>query len=378
MKIMGKVISRIEKLNDISQSKKLDAFIFCSASSVKYFSGYFFYFEYGVSPFHLLPSTLMVKPGQDTSLILADNEMGQSITVFSGIKVIPYESYAYEKQPDPTSNMLSGICSFIIKNKITRAKIGIEISGFPFVIAKSLKNSFPELECIDISPEIAGLKSVKDEDEIASIRKACVLADIGQEAVLKYAKVGMTELELFSLAHRDMENAAGFRIPLMADLSSGAGTNSGGGMPSNKKIEPDDLILSDFTPCLQGYWGDSCNTIAVGRPTEIQKETFKRVKEALEIGIQTVRPSVHASEVDRLMRAHVGLYPHHGGHGVGTLYHEAPRIVSYNQELLKPGMVIALEPAAYKETYGIRLEHLVLVTDTGSETLTRFQHQFEI
>ena len=74
---------------------------------------------------------------------------------------------------------------------------------------------------------------------------------------------------------------------------------------------------------------------------------------------------------------HIGNFPHHGGHGVGTVYHEEPRIVPYNNSLLEPNMVIALEPAIYKEDYGIRLEHLVVVTETGCEILTNFQHRFE-
>jgi len=77
------------------------------------------------------------------------------------------------------------------------------------------------------------------------------------------------------------------------------------------------------------------------------------------------------------MRRHIGNFPHHGGHGVGTMYHEEPRIVPYCETELLPGMVIALEPGVYNDGYGIRLEHLVAVTQTGCRILTRFNHQFE-
>jgi len=52
------------------------------------------------------------------------------------------------------------------------------------------------------------------------------------------------------------------------------------------------------------------------------------------------------------MRQHIGNYPHHSGHGVGTIYHEEPRIVPYNSTRLLPGMVIALEPGIYEKDYG--------------------------
>jgi Xaa-Pro aminopeptidase len=160
----------------------------------------------------------------------------------------------------------------------------------------------------------------------------------------------------------------------MADLVSGTRTASGGGMPTNKIINTGDLILSDFTPCLNGYWGDSCNTIVVGESTDEQRKTYELVKEALAIGIDAIRPDMKSKEIDQLMRNHIGNFPHHGGHGVGTMYHEEPRIVPYNNTTLQPNMIIALEPAIYKKDYGIRLEHLVVVTKNGCEVLTKFQH----
>ena len=101
------------------------------------------------------------------------------------------------------------------------------------------------------------------------------------------------------------------------------------------------------------------------------------VKEALDIAINAIRPGVMAMEIDRLMRKHIGNFPHHGGHGVGTMYHEEPRIVPYNDMELLSNMVIALEPAIYHDGYGIRLEHLVVVTQTGCEIMSKFNHRFE-
>jgi Xaa-Pro dipeptidase len=374
---MANMILRIEKLERIKKSKQLDAFLISSPSSVKYFSGYFFYFEYGTSPFHLLPAVLMVVPGLEATLIVADNEMGQSSFIDPLITILPYESYTYEKPADPAGESIKRIHDIIQKNKLGSARIGMEANTLPYSVFKKIKEIFPSIEWVDISKDISDLRSVKEADEIENIRRASALADVGQEAVRKYAREGMSELELFSMAHRDMEASVGYRIPLMSDLSCGEGTNSGGGMPTNRKIQSGDLILSDFQPCLNGYWGDSCSTMVIGRPTAIQKETFILVSEALEVGIQATKPGVQACEIDQLMRAHIGHYPHHSGHSVGTAYHEEPRITPYNKTELEPGMLIALEPAIYKRDWGIRLEHLILVTSKGSEILTKFRHCLE-
>jgi Xaa-Pro aminopeptidase len=369
--------SRIEKLDGIKKSQQVDAFFISSPSSVKYFSGYFFYFEYGSSPFQLVPAILMVVPGQDARLVLADNELGQVPFIDPALDVQKYESYTFEKPPDPAGDCVKKLAEFILKNGLTGSRIGIERNALPFGVAQMLKERFPLVEWINVAAALNRLKSIKDLDEINCIRQAARLADIGQATVLQFAREGMSELELFSLVHRNMEAEIGSRVPLMADLSSGSQTASGGGMPTNNIIRAGDLVLSDFTPCLNGYWGDSCNTIVIGAPTAAQKKTFSRVREALEIGIQAMKPGVRADTVDRLMRDHIGNYPHHSGHGVGTMYHESPRIVPYNDAILEKDMVIALEPAIYENDYGIRLEHLVLITSSGAEVLTKFQHSFE-
>jgi Xaa-Pro dipeptidase len=369
--------SRIEKLYSIAEEKNIDVFLITSPASVKYFSGYYFYFEYGSSPFHLLPSALFVVSGKTSSLIIADNELEQSANVHADISIKPYISYLYETPLEFAKQFLIQLHGLFKENNINSAMVGVEPNFFPLVIAQSLNAKYPKIEFIDIASEIALLRAVKDNDEIEFIRAACNLSDIAQAAVVKYAKPGIRELELFAEVRREMDTSVGVRVPLMADLVSGASTATGGGMPTNKVINPGDLILSDFTPCLNGYWGDSCNTIFVGEATSEQKETFDRVKEALAIGIDAIRSGVEAKEIDRLMRDNIGNFPHHGGHGVGTMYHEEPRIVPYNKTILQPNMVIALEPAIYEKDYGIRLEHLVVVTENGCEVLTKFQHCFE-
>jgi len=374
---MTNIISRVKRLSEMKETKQLDACMITSPSSVKYFSGYFFYFEYGPSPFHLLPAICMLGRQSDISLIIADNETGRAAYLDPIVEISPYASYTFEQAADPTGACMRNILAYFQKKKLGASRIGIEPDSIPFVITQTLKELFPSIEWVDVSSDINYLKSIKDSDEIEMIRRSAGLADIGQAAVLKYAKVGMSELELFSLAHRDIETFAGTRVPVMADLSTGINTRGGGGMPTNKIIQSGDLIISDFQPCLHGYWGDSCNTMVVGAATPDQKKTWRLVREALEIGIGAIKPGMRANEVDKLLRAHIGNYPHHSGHSVGTSSHEGPRITPYNETELVSGMVIALEPAIYKETYGIRLEHLMVVTDSGCDVLTKFKHRFE-
>ncbi|MGH7870429.1 MAG: M24 family metallopeptidase [Candidatus Dormibacteraceae bacterium] len=176
-----------------------------------------------------------------------------------------------------------------------------------------------------------------------------------------------------------IESAAGTRLPLLADLVSGVRTAGIGGNPGTSKLKNGDLVISDLVPRHQGYWGDTCNTCAVGDPTGEQRQIFKGIESALYAGIDRVRPGVLASDLDSFLRQRVsalgGAYPHHSGHGIGLTFHEEPRIVPYNQTPLQAGMVIALEPGIYFEgKWGLRLEHTVLVTETGAKVLSEFRH----
>lgn len=370
--------SRFERLALIQKETQVDAFLFTTPSTVKWLSNYFYNFETGPSPFQLLPAALIVQPGRTMYLLAADNETIPAFAPGFEMTIVPYASYVYEKPLDFTQQFLDKLYGIISRHNIKKAHLGIESGSLPLAVFQFLTRQFPQMKFTDVTREIAFIKAFKDRDEIDCIRAASHLCDIGQTALLKHAQEGLTELGLFSLIRLEMESSAGTRIPVMADLVSGTRTATGGGIPTNKVIQPGDLILSDITPCLNGYWGDSCNTVVVGTANSSQREAFKRVNEALHIAIQAIRPGVKAMEIDSLMRKHIGNFPHHGGHGVGTQYHEEPRIVPCNAMELVPNMVIALEPGMYNPDFGIRLEHLVLVTETGCEILTKFQHCFEL
>jgi Xaa-Pro dipeptidase len=368
---------RIERLNTIIKTRDIDVFLFTSPASIKYLCGYFYNFEIGSSPFQLIPAALFVVPSQITSLVIADNETDQLAGLDSRISLNHYASYVFDKPLDFTSRFLLKILDLVKKVGKGEARIGIEANSLPYSVGESILLTYPKIKFVDLTRELAHLRMIKDYEELSLIRDATHLCDIGQEAVLKYCKPGMTELELFTLVRGDIDSAAEKRVPMMADLVCGSRTAEGGGNPSSKKIESGNLVLSDLTPCLNGYWGDSCNTIVVGIPTSEQRKNFELVKEALDIAINAVCPGVKAMEIDRLMRRHIGNFLHHGGHGVGIMYHEEPRIAPYNDIELASDMVIALEPAIYKYDYGIRLEHMVVVTESGCEILTKFQHCFE-
>lgn len=366
------------RLAKVVDAKPVDAFLLTYLPTVRHLSGYFFNFETGPSPFHLLPACLVAVPGGEACLIAADTEGGQLSALVPGIEVKLYASYVCERPLDFARQFQLRLHETIDKYRLSKARLGVELKALPALVHRELQRSFPEVVLVDVTAAVERLRLIKDPEEIESIRRAVHLCDVGQEELLRAARPDITELELFTMVRFAMEQEARKRFPMMADFVSGPRTEEVGGGPSSRIIGPGDLILSDLTPCLDGYWGDTCHTAVAGDPSPLQRTMFQRVKEALNLGIQALRPGVKASAIDHVMRGHLaelGTYSHHSGHGLGVVYHEEPRIVPYNDLELAPNMVVALEPGLYRDRQGVRLEHVAAITEDGCEVLSRFQHR---
>ena len=180
---------------------------------------------------------------------------------------------------------------------------------------------------------------------------------------------GMTELDLWALVRAAIERVAGERTPVLADLVAGPRTAEVGGPPGGRVLAEGDLVLCDLVPRRGGYWGDSCSTFAVGEPSATARGRHRAATDALARAIEAVRPGVVAGDIDALVRPGLD-YPHHTGHGLGTTFHEEPRIVPGSTVVLEPGMVIALEPGSYGDGEGVRVEQIVLVTNDGCEVMS--------
>jgi len=366
---------RLQKLDAAIREAKVDLVLLTSLASLGYFAGYTAGIETGPSPFSPVLGALLWIAGEPPQIFLADMESSEGL--FPGFEVTPFESYTVEKPLGAAKDLAAKLLARL--EKLPACRAGIEAEELPAAIFEALGSRCPQIEFQDIKPALAKIRMIKDEQEISILREALELCDLGQTLIKKLAQLGMTEIELFADMRKGMESSAGGRLPLLADLVSGPRTAEIGGPPTSRRLENGDLIISDLVPRHRGYWGDTCNTCGVGEPTSEQRKLFEGIAAALAEGIERVRPGVRASDLDRNLRKRVlelgGGYPHHSGHGLGVTWHEEPRIVPYNPLPLQPGMVIALEPGIYfKGRFGLRLEHVILVTEKGSEILSKFRH----
>ncbi len=172
------------------------------------------------------------------------------------------------------------------------------------------------------------------------------------------------------------------------------------GMPSAKrKLKSGDIVSIDTGVLLDGYFGDSAVTVAIGEVNESVKRLLKVTEESLELALDRARAGNRLFDVCGTVEKYVTLngfsiVREFVGHGIGTSLHEEPQVPNYvdrrgENPRLKPGMVLAIEPmvnAGKAETkvlsdkwtavakdgsYSAHFEHMVAVTDNGPWVLSR-------
>jgi len=345
---------RQERALEITRHAEADVLLAAHPSTVAWLTGFFGDIETGPSPF-ALPALALLAPGEAPVLVVSEDEAGAAAELgceaatYPGFTIGPLEPVAGARRA--------------LELAARGRRVATEPGALPAALAASLS-------LVDVSAQLGRARAVKDPDELETIRAALVLCDAGQLAAREAAEPGMSELELWAVIRAAIDNAAGGRTPLLADLVSGPRTEEVGGPPTSRALAAGDAVLCDLVPRLAGYWGDSCATLVVGGEADGPlREAHRRAREALARAVELVSPGVRAGDLDAEIRP--GLeYPHHTGHGLGTAYHEEPRIVPGGETVLEPGMVVALEPGVYEDGVGARVEQVVLVTRDGCEILS--------
>jgi Xaa-Pro aminopeptidase len=238
-------------------------------------------------------------------------------------------------------------------------------------------------------------RRVKNEAELAGIRRAQAGADAGMEAVRASLRAGLPTCEQVRAAIEAAVAEHDCTIEI-AIVSHGAQTAIGHELGSGQ-IERGEPVVVDLAPRDRetGCFADMTRTFVVGDiPAELA-EWHRLTREVLEEVVAGMRPGASAHGLHR--RA-AELYKEHGhptfldkqdgvpleegfyhalGHGVGLEVHERPILGDVERDSLVAGDVIAIEPGTYRQGFGgVRLEDLILVTDDGAERLT--QHPYDL
>jgi Xaa-Pro aminopeptidase len=242
------------------------------------------------------------------------------------------------------------------------------------VLAKSLPR---DAKLVEAPPLIEQLRMVKDIDEVAKIRAACHLGVDLFKRVVKVVRPGVRESELAGALEFEARRANVDQMAFPTIVAAGPRSALPHGRASGAPVPPRGFVMFDFGVILAGYCSDMTRTVHVSRAQAEATRVYEAVREAQQAALERVKPGVAVGEVDRAARkalknSSLGkFFTHSTGHGLGLEIHEAPRVAAGQDEPLRPGMVITIEPGVYLPgRYGVRIEDTVVVTETGCEVLT--------
>ncbi len=261
----------------------------------------------------------------------------------------------------------------------TGRRVGFEKS-ISVSLFERLKKALSKAKFVDATKDLQKMRVVKSADEIAKMRAATDLnVQIWKDAQKEF-RAGMTERQMAGVI-RSMMFERGEGEAFDTIVCVGANAAECHHVPDDTVWNGRDPVLVDMGVKLDGYCSDMTRNLIPGGKGVRQSSTYRRVYDlvlkANEAAIAAVRPGISGKKLDKVARDVIKkggfgkCFGHSLGHGVGLEVHEAPNASQKSDWILKPGMFVTIEPGIYLEdNLGVRIEDLVLVTDTGCEVLT--------
>jgi methionyl aminopeptidase len=247
----------------------------------------------------------------------------------------------------------------------------------------------------------------RSQTEIAKLRRVNQLVGRVLAELREMVAPGVTTADIDALAEKRVREAGaepafkgyhGYPATVCASVNEQVVH----GIPSSTPLVEGDIVSIDMGARLDGFFGDSAVTVAVGAVAPVAAELLKVTEESLFHGIEAVKPGARVSDIGAAVQLHVEA---HGfsvvrefvGHGIGTALHEEPQIANYGPggrgPRLSEGMVLAIEPMVNVGKPAVKVladgwtavtrdgslsahfEHTVVVTGEGCEILTLLESQ---
>jgi len=231
---------------------------------------------------------------------------------------------------------------------------------------------------------LANRITIKSKDELNTMRRAGALLREVMEEVIGHVRPGVTTGELDRVARHEIERRGA--IPAFLGLYDFPGSlcisineEIVHGIPGKRVLVEGDIASLDLGLILDGYYADMARTVPVGRADEVSNRLIQVTGEALEIGIEFLRPGLRMGDLSAAVQAHVerngfAVVRDYTGHGIGRRPHEDPKIPNYGEPgrgvRWQVGMVVCIEPMVNVGTYQtlLREDRWTVVTADGSRS----------
>ena len=258
--------------------------------------------------------------------------------------------------------------------------VGFEEDFVTYAKYKELIRKYKINNLVETEHIIEKQRMIKDEEEINNLQKACEITDNCFNYLLTYIRPGMTEKQIADeIDEYYKRRTDGLAFDTI--VASGENSSKPHTVPTNRKIEENDIITIDMGCKVNGYCSDMTRTIFVGSIPEEIKKIYDLV---LKNQVQTLEQMKDGASTRLLTKMVENDFKLNGydlihslGHGVGLDIHEAPYVSYRSDAQLKENMVVTDEPGIYiPGKFGVRIEDTVQITKFGCISLTKSEKNY--
>ena len=330
--------------------------------------------------FHLMerPAVIVFTLTDEPTIILPELEQAKLDNL-----PFPARVFTYGERP---VEWLNTFAEALDKLELSGKKVGIEPGQLRLLEYDYLRVACGDADFVDGSEIFSALRSIKDQEEIACMRKAVQIAESALEATLAMVKIGVSEKDIAAeLFMQLIRHGSDTSLPFSPIVSGGPNGANPHAQPSARQLVAGDLLVIDWGAGFGGYISDLTRTFAIAELDAEAEKIHKIVQQANAAGRAAGKPGVSCAAVDKATRKVIEeagygrFFTHRTGHGIGMECHESPYMRGDNEQLLEKGMTYTVEPGIYLAgRNGVRIEDDVLVTADGAESLSTMSRELRI
>jgi Xaa-Pro dipeptidase len=362
--------ARFNTLDACLQQAGLDALVLNPSPSLAHLTGLHFHL-------YERPVVFIYQPGKPAVLILPELEASK-IDPSAG-----YDLFPYGEDPATWNSVFLRACNHLSLNGKT---LGIEPTRLRVLELRFLEAGVTHAQIQSAESALAIVRMKKDKTEVAAMQIAVDIAQAALMNTLPSIKPGITEREIANeLALQLIRAGSDSELPFAAAVASGPNSANPHAIPSDRILQPGDMLVIDWGATHQGYCSDLTRTFSIAHIDPEFKKIGKIVRDANQTAQKVVKPGIPAGMVDEAAREVIqkagygAQFTHRTGHGLGLEVHEHPYLYKENGLTLEAGMTFTIEPGIYLPGRGgIRIEDDIVVTTSGHTCLSNLPREIRI